>query len=63
MLDQDDATDEEHQHETPIPEDVHLPDAQLPHGHRFRSQSRERLDQLYPQRVLIVGGECLTAIF
>ena len=50
MLDQDDATDEEPQHETPIPEDVHLPDAQLPHGHRVRSQSRERLDQLYPQR-------------
>ena len=50
MLDQDDATDEEPQHETPIPEDVHLPDAQLPHGHRVRSQSRERLDQLYPRQ-------------
>ena len=49
-LDQDDATDEEPKHETPIPEDVHLPDAQLPHGHRVRSQSRERLDQLLPQR-------------
>ena len=50
MLDQDDATDEEPQHETSIPEDVLLPDAPLPHGHRVQSQSRERLDQLYPRQ-------------